>query len=134
MTLDELERFDWVKARVECNPERLFAELRSVVNNDCTSAREQSKKRSSLVGIVFENGKAHRSFAVSRETSESRIFQLEGDHITVTNLRGDPLYATTALLFENQCFLECEGKLYKPWQFSMKVLEEFFFNPPTHSA
>ena len=128
MTLDELDRFNWVEARADCDAERLFHELREIVRSDCESARKFSKKRSELMGIVLETS-SDFSFAVSRGVPESRCFQLEGGHIIVTDLKGKALYESTARLVENQCLIEYKGEYYKPWQFSQKVLEEFFFNP-----
>ena len=127
MTIEEMDRFDWVKARVECDTVSLFAKLREVVHSDCNSAKEQAEKRSVLCGIVFENDDPNVFIVVTRRGA-SRIFRLEGDFITVSDKHGKALYKAKALVIDDECLLMVDDKPLQPWVFSRLVLEDLFFD------
>ena len=123
----DLKRFDWVKARADCDPYNQFVDLRELAHSACTSAEERVERRSVLFGIVFESdGTQPNVFSVVRQ-KDSRIFRLEGDLITVTSREAGNLLEAKTLLKDGECLLEVDGKLLTTWEFSRLVLEKFFF-------
>lgn len=118
-------RFDWVKARVECNAYKLFMGLRETVHSDCDRARELSDKNKALEGILFENDHPN-VFYVTRENS-ARIFRLSQDKITVSDKDGKILFSALPLQQGMLCYLETDEGNFLPWEFSRRVLEDFFF-------
>ena len=130
MTEDERD-FDWVEARANCDPFRLFAELSQKVQSSCSSAKRWSEKRTELSSIVFQALDSH-GFSVERRNGKSRVFRLDGDHITVEsrdikNQKSETLAQATALFVNNSCLLSVKNKLHTPHEFSRIILESFFF-------
>ena len=119
------QKFDWVSARVKCNTFDLFCELREVVHTDCDRANEHSDERKELSGIKFVNDDPNVFKAVRSE--DARTFRFSGDKITVSNKQGDVLLSAIASQRNILCYLESEGDVELPWQFSRRVLEDFFF-------
>ena len=125
--MSDPQTFDWVSARVECNAYNLFCELREVVHTDCDKATAHSDKRKELSGIKFVNDDPN-VFKAAR-TQDVRTFRLSGDKITVSNKQGDVLLSAIASQRHTLCYLESKEGVELPWQFSRRVLEDFFFSP-----
>ena len=131
MILQDASRFDWVTAKVECNAYNLFAELREIVHSDCDAAMELAEKKPVLHGVVFQNDNPNVFIAMRK--GDSRIFRISQDLITVANRKGEKLFSATPIQRGKVCYLQIDGTLLLPWQFSQRVLEDFFFNEPKSS-
>ena len=127
MTIKD-QRFDWVKARAECDDYNLFAQLREAVRSNCESARQFSRKKTVLEGLVFDGDTNTNNFSVMRRHG-SRLFNLEKDRIVVRSQELSVLYKAKALLIGESCLLEVDKELMSPADFARLVLEDFFFSP-----
>ena len=123
--------FNWVKARVECNAYNLFAELREIVHSSCDEATTHVEKKPVLHGIVFQNDDPNVFIAMRK--GDSRIFRISQDVITVTDRKGEGLFSAIPIQRNKVCYLQVAGTFLLPWEFSRRVLEDFFFNEPKSS-
>ena len=120
--------FDWVKARSECDPQKVFTKLGKVIKHDVDRANENPVARS---GIKFDLI-CDREFVVevsSGMTGKAVTVILEGSSILFLG-RGpkDVLFQAKPYLFDTgECLLEVDGKPYRLWQVSQRAFEGFFF-------
>ena len=117
-----------MKARVECNAYNLFAELREIVHSNCDEATTHAEKNPALHGIAFQNDDPNVFIAMRK--GDSRIFRISQGLITIANRKGEKLFSATPIQRDKVCYLQIDGALLLPWQFSQRVLEDFFFNEP----
>ena len=118
----DTKRFDWVKARANCDSYHQFSTLRELVHSDCDSAKEYSAKRSELKGIVFQFTDGDPNVFTVMRNKDSRIFRLEGDLVTVTSRKGGKLYEARTMFKDDNCLLEVAGKLLTTCEFSRLAL------------
>ena len=136
--VNDPQYFDWVKARARCSAREMFDRLREVVAADVESANRDLANRGARFRLdPAESGKV---FTVVRLVHnppdtpvDARRFNLDGDEITVTDMRSRPVIAAQAALVEDgdppECLLEVQGheRPMRLWRFSRLVLTRLFF-------
>ena len=124
--------FDWVKARAECNPERVFDDLIGVIKSDIESAEKSgidcrvACQQISFRSFTFEAAMDPRGFARGYV-----LVELDQGIIVAYRERRDPsckvLEAKPHVSLEGDCMLEIDDCPYRLWQVSKMIFEDVFF-------
>jgi hypothetical protein len=126
---------DWVKARSECCPARVFQQLKLGVEAD-VKARQAIHTPDENYG--FSTASAAGSVTVLIQGNHLRgcvTFDQTEDGISVRNEKDEVmLEATLTLNNEGQCRLKVLGQEYELWQFRKIALEHLLFDSPWRSA
>ena len=126
-----MDTFNWVKARAACNAEKLFDDLRKVVEADVDAANNHVNGRC----FKFEAGPSHSEFRaveIDRQRPlpplDHRIFVLVDGTIQVKNIDSVCHLTARPYLASRDCQVEVDGRPMKLWEFSRLVLEPLFFH------
>ena len=124
-----MSEINWVKARSDCTPEKVFQELAQAVKEDL-SKHEQCNPRLAS-GLEFgscEGGK----FFVKRVGSHLILFEQtdSGIQVSMVPQKGEEkclLNLSIAMNDAGGCVLSADGDELEPWQVRRRALEETFF-------
>jgi hypothetical protein len=125
----DMRNFDWVEARFECSPIKVFERLREEVQRDGEMRKNVRQKDERLAIEFLSSGQL---FGVVREYGTNRImkiiFTLDGDTISVRDYHEKTiLEAQPTLSGEGECRLRIDGQEREFWQVRMMALENIFF-------
>lgn len=128
--------FDWVKARLDCSPEKVFQHLKLEVTTDVAS---RNTAPSSMGKWQFDMASHNGSFVVfikGRESNRGAVtFEQTELGIDVRNEQ-DAVVLSATLTINNskECRLKVNGQEYELWQFRKMALEDLFFGDPWRAA
>ena len=123
--------FDWVKARTECTPERVFESLADAVQQDLERHGKLNPGLAQSQSLKVCNDDL---FYVERSGVHRIVFERTKQRIIVKRWSRDgqptPILSLVVKLGESgDCILiDDEGKALKPWQVRRIALEDTLFN------
>ena len=127
-----MTEFDWVVARSDCTPDKVFETLAGTVSADLEAhAKLNPQLAQSLTFGKCQNG----AFYVKRDRVHMVTFALAGERIKIerTSYTGEAerlMTISVSLDPEGQCILTDDaGKAWRPWQVRRQALEATFFGP-----
>ncbi len=126
-----MEDFNWVTARCQCSPGKVFEKLKSQVEND-VKERESSLTQVQKVRYRFSFMPGQTSFSVLVE-GESGIhgavkFSLTDTGVTVFDEQGALMFgADVTISDEGECKMKVDGEEKELWQVRKKALEQLLF-------
>jgi hypothetical protein len=124
----DLEDFDWVSARAQCEPFKVFQKLRAQVKED-VAKRDSLPKDGIYVSFSFEEGNGW--ITVSKkilDKYEGVTFTLTSNGITAQDLsRSFTHIGNLTLSDEGRCMIKVDSKELSLWQFRKLALHDLFF-------
>ena len=123
-------RFDWVRARCECSPGKVFEKLKDQVRNDVANREETlTKAQKERFKFSFVPDRSEFSVFVEGNNIHGLVrFGLTETGIVVINESREPVFsADVTISDEGECKLKVAGEEKELWQVRKMALESFLF-------
>ncbi len=122
-----MAEFDWVKARSECSPAKVFQQLRLGIEAD-VKGRQRSLGPNPTIKFTTVSDRCSITALIEGQAGTAVTFDQTEDGIRVRNeADGVLLEATLTLNNDGQCRLKVGGQEYELWQFRKMALEQLLF-------
>jgi len=124
-----MEDFDWVTARCECSPGKVFAKLEAQVKSD-VDTRRATLRGNVHYGFSFVPTGAS-SFTVLVESNNIHHavkFAMTETGVLVMDENSKRMFSADVTVSDDgTCKLKVDGEEKELWQVRQQALEEFFF-------
>ncbi len=131
--------FNWVEARSQCSPEKVFAQLKLSIAEDARIRTEALLAERAGYGIdIASQGNTFIAF-VSYGMSGNPVNQLRSvsftltfDRIVVKDQNDEAICDDARLTIddEGECVFKIANRELDPWQFRKRTLERLLFESP----
>jgi hypothetical protein len=120
--------FDWVRARAECSPWKVFKELEQGARDDVDAINSQRQLEDVFKYTVARASETRFSVLCEGVRRRGSVdFLLSDEEIIVNEGESVILKATLTLSNKRQCRLKVNGEELEQWQFRKRALEGLFF-------
>jgi hypothetical protein len=122
--------FDWVKARLECTPAKIFQKLQLEIEKDVNTRQSALPSNAGYVFNVVCSGSVISVGINGDKVHHTITFRLTEWGIDVGHDLDLRYKATLSLNDDGECRLAVDGKQLESWQFRRLALESLFFDNP----
>lgn len=123
--------FDWVRARFECSPTKVFQQLKRQIEKDVETRNDLRSPDSNFGFDTTSQGNSITVFVQGNRLHRSVIFEQTDLGITVRDGDDKMLYdATLTISNDGECRLKVGSVECESWQFRKLALEGLFFDDP----
>lgn len=123
--------FEWVKARSECCPAKVFQQLRLGVEADIKARMSTLSDEANYGFTATSSPGSITAHIQGNRLRRSVTFDETDDGISVRDESDKVMFrATLTLNNEGECRLKVSGQEYELWQFRKMALEHLLFDNP----